>query len=77
LNYEEYKNKLKDLRISSLEFMNILEMNEKTPATNWRRKNQVPKFVEVLFDSLNRLPESDRVLFVHEKLKESQKKQKL
>ena len=52
--------------------MNILEMNEKTPATNWKRKGEVPKFVEILFDSLNRLPESDRVLFIHEKLKESQ-----
>jgi hypothetical protein len=69
LNYTEYKDNLKKLNISSLELMKILEMNEKTPATNWRRKNEIPKVIELFLETLWRLPEDDRVLFLHHKLK--------
>jgi hypothetical protein len=73
LNYEEYKTNLKRLKLSSIEFMKILNMNEKTPATNWRRQNKIPKVVELFFEMLWKLSEDERVLFIHHKLKEAEK----
>jgi len=74
VDYSQYKENLKKLKLSSIEFMQILDMNKKTPATNWRRQNRVPKVVEILLETLWKLPEDERVLYIHHKLKEAENK---
>jgi hypothetical protein len=68
---------MKDLNISSAKFSQIVGISENTPSAVWKKKNEIPNIVSIVLELLNRLPESDRVLFIHEKLKESQEKQRV
>jgi hypothetical protein len=72
MNYSEYKEHIKKLELTSIKFMKMLNMNEKTPATNWRRQNKVPKVVEILIEVLFKLPEETRVLYIFNKLKDAE-----
>ena len=75
MDYINYKKNLKRLNLTSSNLMKLIDGNLYTPSSNWKPKNEVPKTIEIILELLNRLPENDRVLFIYEKLKESQEKQ--
>jgi hypothetical protein len=70
LEYLTYKKKLKNIGINSNIFTKLLSIGKTTPSTHWKTKNEVPKSIEFILDLLEELPEENRVLFLHRKLKE-------
>ena len=73
MSYTEYKENLKKLKLTSISFMKMIGMNEKTPPTNWRAKNEIPKVVELLIEALWKMSADDRVLFIYHKLEKASK----
>ena len=63
---------LKLMRMSITDFANMMEMRHSSISGKWSKK--VPVYI---IELLEKLSESDRVLFIHEKLKESQEKQRV
>jgi len=44
MNYQEFKNKLKECKLTIKEFANLTGLNEKTIPITWKSKNSVPKW---------------------------------
>ena len=74
MNYLEYQSSVKRLNLSSSKFAKILGIARTTPSAVWKKKNLIPIFAERLLEVLAKLPEDERVLFIHHKLKESSEK---
>jgi hypothetical protein len=70
MSYEEFKNKLKLMRMSITDFANMMEMRHSSISGKWSKK--VPVYAIYIIELLEKLSEQDRVLFIHEKLKEVQ-----
>jgi len=74
MNYNEYQDKIKSLNISSIKLTQIIGVSKTTPPAVWKRKNSVPILVERFLELLEKLPEDERVLYIHHKLKEAENK---
>jgi len=44
MNYQEFKNKLKECKLTIKEFANLTGFNNTTISTTWKSKNSVPKW---------------------------------
>jgi hypothetical protein len=73
MSYKEYQDIIKVLNISSVKFTKIIGVSETTPPAVWKKKGIVPIIVERFLELLEKMPEDERVLFIHHKLKESNK----
>ena len=51
MNYQEFKNKLKECKLTIKEFANICGLNEKSIPSKWKPKNEVPKWAETWLDN--------------------------
>ena len=51
MNYEEFKNKLKECNLSIKEFAKMTGLNNTTISTTWKSKNEVPKWAETWLDN--------------------------
>jgi methyl coenzyme M reductase subunit C-like uncharacterized protein (methanogenesis marker protein 7) len=71
LTYQEYENKIKKLKISSGKLAKIVGMARTTPSAVWKKKDIIPIHIERFLEVFEKLPEDERVLFIHHKLKES------
>jgi len=69
MNYKEYQSKLKELDLSSKQFSQLVGVVETTPPAVWKRKDSLPIVIERFLEVLEKLPEDERVLFIHHKLK--------
>jgi len=70
MDYNRYKEKLKELDINSVTLSRIVDFHKDTPSSLWKRKDEVPKSVAIIIELLAKLPEDERVLFIHHKLKD-------
>ncbi len=69
MTYQEYENKIKTLNLSSSKLAKIMGMARTTPSAVWKRKNEIPIPIERFLEIFERLEEDERVLFIHNKLK--------
>jgi hypothetical protein len=69
MNYNEFKKKLKTIRLSGKDLTAILEIDKTTPSAYWKKRDEVPIYISILLELLEKLPEDDRILFIHHKLK--------
>jgi len=51
MNYQEFKNKLKECKLTIKEFANMCGLNEKTIPITWKSKNETPKWVDAFLDN--------------------------
>ena len=51
MNYQEFKNKLKECKLTIKEFAKITGLNEKSISSKWKSKNEVPKWAETWLDN--------------------------
>ncbi|EJF06110.1 hypothetical protein ThvES_00018290 [Thiovulum sp. ES] len=72
MNYSTYKDKLKLININGVTFSKILDFHKDTPSSLWKKKNEIPKTISVVLELLEKMPEDERVLFIHHKLKEAE-----
>ena len=70
MNYQEYQSSVKELNLSSGKFAKIVGVARTTPSAVWKKKDIIPIFAERLLEVLAKLPEDERVLFIHHKLKD-------
>jgi transcriptional regulator with XRE-family HTH domain len=70
LNYEKFKIKLKEINVTNKDFAEILGIDKTTPSAYWKKKNEVPKHVEVILELLKNLSLEKRLVYIHEKSKE-------
>ena len=54
MTYEEFEKKLKELEITKYKFANFLEINH-TTITKWKKKDNIPKYAEILLEYLIQL----------------------
>ena len=72
MKYIEYRKKLKEFNLSSGGFAKIIGLVETTPSAVWKRKGAIPIFAERFLEVLDKLPENERVVYIHHKLKEAE-----
>ena len=51
MNYQEFKNKLKECKLTIKEFAKMTGFNEKSISSKWKSKNEVPKWAETWLDN--------------------------
>lgn len=51
MNYQEFKNKLKECKLTIKEFANITGLNEKSISGNWKKAGKIPKWVDVFLEN--------------------------
>jgi len=51
MNYQEFKSKLKECKLTIKEFANMTGLNEKSISGNWKKANETPKWVDVFLDN--------------------------
>jgi len=51
MNYQEFKNKLKECKLTIKEFANLTGLNEKSISGNWKKANETPKWVDVFLEN--------------------------
>lgn len=51
MNYQEFKNKLKECKLNIKEFANLTGLNEKTIPITWKSKNEIPKWAKTWLDN--------------------------
>ncbi len=51
MDYQEFKNKLKECKLTIKEFAKMTGLNEKTIPITWKSKNEVPKWAETWLDN--------------------------
>jgi hypothetical protein len=73
MDYLTYKEKLKNININNISLSRIVDFHKDTPSSLWKKKNEVPKTISIILELLEKLPEDERVLFIHHKLKEAEK----
>lgn len=51
MDYQTFKDKLKECKLTIKEFANITGLNEKSISGNWKKANEVPKWVKPFIDN--------------------------
>ena len=72
MNYNNYREKLKELKINSVKLSQIVDFHKDTPSSLWKKRDEIPKSISIVLELLEKLPEDERVLFIHHKLKEAE-----
>jgi len=44
MDYESFKNRLKECNLSIKEFAHLTGLNEKSISANWKKENKIPKW---------------------------------
>jgi hypothetical protein len=50
MDYQEFKNKLKECNLTIKEFANITGLNEKSISGNWKKAGETPKWVDAFLE---------------------------
>ena len=74
MNYEKFKIKLKEINITNKDFAEILGIDKTTPSAYWKKKNEVPQYIEVLIEALESMEVKDRLFFIHNQLHKNREK---
>jgi len=61
MDYQSFKNTLKKCNLTIKEFANICGLNEKSISANWKKANEVPKWVETWLDNYIKAKTLDNV----------------
>ncbi len=51
MNYQEFKNKLKECKLTIKEFAKMTGLNPDSISANWKNNNEVPKWAETWLDN--------------------------
>jgi len=51
MDYQSFKNTLKKCNLTIKEFANMCGLNEKSISANWKKADEVPKWVETWLDN--------------------------
>jgi len=51
MDYQEFKNKLKECKLTIKEFAKICGLNEKSISSKWKSKNETPKWVNAFLEN--------------------------
>jgi len=51
MDYQTFKDKLKECKLTIKEFANITGLNEKSISSKWKTKNEIPKWAVTWIDN--------------------------
>jgi len=72
MDYITYKKQLKNFNLNSTELSRIVDFHKDTPSSLWKKRDKVPTTISIILELLEKLPEDERVLYIHHKLKEAE-----
>jgi hypothetical protein len=67
MNYELYRDTLKDLNLNGSEFLSLID-SHRNNQNYWKKNNKVPKHIEIILELLKELPLDKRLVYLHNHL---------
>jgi hypothetical protein len=68
LNYNTFRDRLKNIKLSNKDLTTILQIDKSTPSAYWKKKDEVPTYIEVLIEALEFMSVKDRLYFIHDQI---------
>jgi hypothetical protein len=68
LNYDTFRDRLKNIKLSNKDLTTILQIDKSTPSAYWKKKDEVPTYIEVLIEALEFMSVKDRLYFIHDQI---------
>ena len=68
MDYNSYRDTLKELDITGSQLIKIIDGHQNNQGY-WKKKDKVPKHVEVILELLKKLSLEKRLVYIHEKQK--------
>ncbi len=72
MNYNTFRDKLKEIKLSNRDLALMLNIDKSTPSAYWKKKDEVPTYIEVLINALETMDIKDRLFFIHNQIEKNQ-----
>jgi hypothetical protein len=68
LDYNTFRDRLKNIKLSNKDLTLILKIDKSTPSAYWKKKDEVPTYIEVFIEALETMNPKDRLFFIHSQI---------